>query len=263
MKTNMTNQVIEDGSIHFQNVKKVYPGGKLALSDVNLEIKKGEFVAIIGLSGAGKSTLLRCINKMHTITSGDLIVNGSVVNKLSKNETKKFRRHIGMVFQSYNIIRRATVERNVLTSLVPSIPWWRSILGIFTKSERLQALEALHTLNILETSYVKAGNLSGGQQQRVALARTLAQNPKIILADEPVAALDPIMAHKVMDDFRKVNKEKGITVIANMHHVKLALEYSDRVIGVKDGRVVFDGPSKNVNDDVLKTIYGDRIQEAE
>ena len=167
-----------------------------------------------------------------------------------------------MIFQSFNLVTRTTVIRNVLTAFVPDLPLWRRVLGIFPRSAKLKALEALDKVGILEKAYTRVDQLSGGQQQRVALARTLAQNPSIILADEPVAALDPVTAKAVMDDFRNINKNMGITVLINIHHVELALEYCDRVIGVRAGQVVFDGPASDVDKSVLASIYGDESYEA-
>ena len=242
--------------IKFDNVNKVYSNGLHALKNVSLEIKQGEFVAIIGLSGAGKSTLLRTINRMHDISEGSLTVNGQEVNDLSGKDLRKFRRKVGMVFQSFNLVTRTTVINNVLTSRVPDMPLWKSIIGLYSKEDKVIALEALDKVGILDKAYVRADQLSGGQQQRVALARTLAQKPEIILADEPVAALDPITAKQVMDDFKKINKELNMSVLINIHHVDLALKYADRVIGIKAGEIVYDGPSAKVDSEVLKQIYG-------
>ena len=242
--------------IKFDKVNKVYPNGLHALKNVSLEIKQGEFVAIIGLSGAGKSTLLRTINRMHDISEGSLTVNGQEVNDLSGKDLRKFRRKVGMVFQSFNLVTRTTVINNVLTSRVPDMPLWKSIIGLYSKEDKVIALEALDKVGILDKAYVRADQLSGGQQQRVALARTLAQKPEIILADEPVAALDPITAKQVMDDFKKINKELNMSVLINIHHVDLALKYADRVIGIKAGEIVYDGPATKVDSEVLKQIYG-------
>ena len=236
--------------IKFDKVNKVYPNGLHALKNISLEINQGEFVAIIGLSGAGKSTLLRTINRMHDISEGSLTVNGQEVNDLAGKDLRKFRRKVGMVFQSFNLVTRTTVINNVLTSRVPDMPLWKSIIGLYSKEDKVIALEAL------DKAYVRADQLSGGQQQRVALARTLAQKPEIILADEPVAALDPITAKQVMDDFKKINKELNMSVLINIHHVDLALKYADRVIGIKAGEIVYDGPSAKVDSEVLKQIYG-------
>ena len=242
--------------IKFDKVNKVYPNGLHALKNISLEINQGEFVAIIGLSGAGKSTLLRTINRMHDISEGSLTVNGQEVNDLSGKDLRKFRRKVGMVFQSFNLVTRTTVINNVLTSRVPDMPLWKSIIGLYSKEDKVIALVALDKVGILDKAYVRADQLSGGQQQRVALARTLAQKPEIILADEPVAALDPITAKQVMDDFKKINKELNMSVLINIHHVDLALKYADRVIGIKAGEIVYDGPATKVDSEVLKQIYG-------
>ena len=242
--------------IKFDKVNKIYPNGLHALKNISLEINQGEFVAIIGLSGAGKSTLLRTINRMHDISEGSLIVNGQEIKNLKGKDLRTFRRKVGMVFQSFNLVTRTTVINNVLTSRVPDMPLWKSIIGLYSKEDKIIALEALDKVGILDKAYVRADQLSGGQQQRVALARTLAQKPEIILADEPVAALDPITATQVMDDFKKINKELNMSVLINIHHVDLALKYADRVIGIKAGEIVYDGPSAKVDSEVLKQIYG-------
>ncbi len=248
--------------ISFLDVSKVYPNGTVGLKDVNLKIEQGEFIAVIGLSGAGKSTLIRSINRMHGITSGKLEVDGTDVSTLEGKSLRKLRRKIGMIFQSFNLVTRTTVIKNVLTAFVPELPLWRSVLGIFPKEQKLKALEALDKVGILDKAFIRCDQLSGGQQQRVALARTLAQNPSIILADEPVAALDPVTAKQVMDDFKHINQDMNITVIINIHHVELALEYADRVIGVRSGEVVYDGASDKVDESVLDRIYGDKRNEA-
>lgn len=241
--------------IEFKNVSKRYPNGFEALKNVNLTIDQGEFVAIIGLSGAGKSTLIRTINRMHDITGGELTVDGTDVMSLQGKELRRFRRKIGMIFQSFNLITRTTVIKNVLTAFVPELPWWRATFGIFTKEEKIAALEALDKVGILDKGFVRADQLSGGQQQRVALARTLAQNPQIILADEPVASLDPVTAKQVMDDFLRINRDMKITVLLNIHHVDLALQYATRVVGIRAGEIVYDGPARNVNQEILDSIY--------
>ena len=246
--------------IVFDHVSKTYPNGYQALKDINLTIEQGEFVAIIGLSGAGKSTLIRTINRMHDITDGTLTVDGVNVMELKDWKIMPIRRRIGMIFQSFNLITRTTVIKNVLTAFVPDLPWWRATFGIFTKEEKMKALEALDQMGILDKAFVRADQLSGGQQQRVALARTLAQNPKIILADEPVASLDPVTAKQVMDDFRRINREMNISVLINIHHVDLALQYADRVIGIKAGEVVYDGPASEVNEAVLAEVYGGQFE---
>lgn len=241
--------------IKFDNVNKVYPNGVKGLKNVSLEIEQGEFVAIIGLSGAGKSTLIRTINRVHDITDGTLTVDGVDVHTLKGASLRKFRRNVGMIFQSFNLITRTTVLNNVLTSSIPDLPFWRVLLGAYPEEHKINALEALDKVGILDKAYTRCDQLSGGQQQRVALARTLAQNPKIMLADEPVAALDPVTAKQVMEDFRRINKDMNISILINIHHVDLALEYADRVIGIRAGEVVYDGPSSEVTQEVLDRIY--------
>ncbi|MNI38689.1 Phosphate-import ATP-binding protein PhnC [compost metagenome] len=248
--------------IEFKHVEKKYANGTVALQNINLNIEQGEFVAVIGLSGAGKSTLIRCINRMHDITGGHLSVDGVDVAKLKGKQIRKFRRRIGMIFQSFNLVTRTTVIKNVLVSFVPDLPFWRKVTGIYTTEHKIKALEALDKVGILDKAYIRVDQLSGGQQQRVALARTLAQNPDIILADEPIASLDPVTSKLVMDDFKRINQEMNISVIMNIHHVEVALEYADRIVGIRKGEVVFDGPSKDVSKPVLAEIYGGAVEEA-
>ena len=241
--------------IEFKNVSKTYPNGVKGLKNVNLTIDQGEFVAIIGLSGAGKSTLIRTINRMIDITEGQLIVDGVDVMTLHGKSMRRFRRKIGMIFQSFNLVTRSTAIKNVLTSMVPDMGFFRVLLGLFTREQKMQALEALDKVGILDKAYTRCDQLSGGQQQRVALARTLNQSPSIILADEPVAALDPVTAHQVMSDFKRINEELNISVLINIHHVDLALKYATRVIGIRAGEIVYDGPSSQVTQAVLDSIY--------
>ena len=248
--------------IKFENGSKTYPNGVKGLKNINLEIEQGEFVSIIGLSGAGKSTLIRTINRMLDISEGKLTVDGIDVTKLKGKSLRKFRRNkVGMIFQSFNLVTRTTVIKNVLTSIVPDIPFFRSLFGIYTKQEKLHALEALDKVGIVDKAFIRADQLSGGQQQRVALARTLAQNPEIILADEPVAALDPVTAKRVMEDFKRINKDMNISILLNIHHVELALEYADRILGIRDGEIVYDGPSSEVTPEVLDLIYKGKAEE--
>lgn len=258
--------------IKFENVNKVWPNGVHALRDINLEIQPGEFVGVIGLSGAGKTTLLRTINKMNTISSGKITIdlpekNGEtktfVVNKLVGRRLRKLRMRIGLIFQSYNNIATQNVLKNVLSSRIAKLPLIYQFMGYFSKKDKLIALNALEQLDILDKAYVRCGNLSGGQQQRVALARTLTQQPDLIIADEPVSALDPILANQVMNDFKKININNKLTVIINIHHVELALKYTTRIIGIKDGQIIFNGPTKDVTPSVLKNIYGNKYEKVE
>lgn len=241
--------------IEFKNVSKTYPNGTKGLKNINLKIDQGEFLAIIGLSGAGKSTLIRTINRMIDITGGELIVDDIDVMTLKGADLRKYRRKVGMIFQSFNLVNRSTVLKNVLASDVPDMPWYKTLFGVYSKEQKIKALEALDKVNILEKAYVRCDQLSGGQQQRVALARTLNQNPSIILADEPVASLDPIIADVVMSDFARINKELNITILLNIHHVDLALKYATRVLGVRAGEIVYDGPTSEVTQDILNMVY--------
>ncbi|MFT9031477.1 phosphonate ABC transporter ATP-binding protein [Leuconostoc pseudomesenteroides] len=241
--------------IKFEHVSKTYPNGVKGLQDINLEIEDGEFVGIIGMSGAGKSTFIRTINRLNNITDGKLTVDGVEISNLKGKALRRFRRKVGMIFQSYNLVPRITVIRNVMSSLVPDMPLWRVILGLFSKNDKMRALEALDRVSMLDKAFVRTDQLSGGQQQRVSLARTLAQNPSVLLADEPVAALDPVTAHEVMDDFKRINDELGQTVLINIHHVDLALDYAKRIIGIRSGRVVYDGPVSGVTQEILDNIY--------
>lgn len=185
------------------------------------------------------------------------------VSKVKGKELRLLRRNIGMIFQSFNLVKRSSVYKNVLSGRIGYHNWIETICGIYTKREKMLALQSIDSLGILNKSYVRADNLSGGQQQRVALARALTQEPSLILADEPVASLDPITTISVMNDFKKINKEKGITIVANMHHVDLALKYSNRIIGIKAGEIVFDGTPDQVNDEVLQKIYGRALERGE
>lgn len=241
--------------IKFEHVSKTYPNGVKGLQDINLEIQDGEFIGIIGMSGAGKSTFIRTINRLNNITEGQLTVDGVEISGLKGKALRQYRRKVGMIFQSYNLVPRISVIKNVLSSLVPDMSLMRVMFGLFSKEDKIRALEALDRVSMLEKSFVRTDQLSGGQQQRVSLARTLAQNPRVLLADEPVAALDPVTAHEVMNDFKRINEELGQTVLINIHHVDLALEYSKRIVGIRSGKIVYDGPVSGVTKDILDLIY--------
>ncbi|QJG66913.1 phosphonate ABC transporter ATP-binding protein [Mycoplasma phocoenae] len=253
--------IVTDWNIDWKNVDKIYPNGKKGLTQVNLSIKQGEFVAIIGLSGAGKTTLLKTVNKINEISGGKLTVGPYDVSELKGKKLRQFRSKVGIVFQGYNLIQNISVFQNVLAAKLPQMNPIRALLGIYKKEDIQFAYKCLSKVNILENSYDLAKDLSGGQMQRVALARTLVQEPKIILADEPVGALDPIMAKSVMDGFLLVNKMDKITILANLHHVDLALQYADRIIGVKEGKIIFDGTWDSVDLNVLKNIYGEELEQ--
>jgi len=253
--------------VKFVNVSKTYPNGVEALKNINLEIYEGEFVAIIGLSGAGKSTLLRLINKLIESTGGEVFFDEESVTKAKGKALINIRRQIGMIFQGFNIVKRMSVLSNVLSGRVAYNPTWKTILGLFPEEDKQIAYRALKRVDILEKVHNRASNLSGGQQQRVAIARALAQEPKMMLADEPVASLDPITTVQVMDYLKKINEEDGITTVANLHHVDLAWKYATRVVGVREGKVVYDVMLKDMKKSLfyndLEKVYGRPIQHDE
>lgn len=241
--------------IEFDNVQKVYPNGTVGLKDIDLKIYKGEFVAVVGLSGAGKSTLLRTINRMHDITGGDLKVNGKQIVGYKGKKLRNLRRSIGMIFQDFNLVNRSSVRRNVLSGRVGYYSTWKSSLGLFSAADKQRAIESLKRVNMTEKLYTRVDELSGGQQQRVAIARALMQEPQIMLADEPIASLDPLTTTAVMDDLLNLNKDLGITVLANLHSVPLAMKYADRIVGLRDGQLVYDKPIDEVEEKDFEGIY--------
>lgn len=245
--------------ITFQNVYKEYPNGVKGLKDISFDIKQNEFVAIIGLSGAGKSTLLRSINRLHDITTGDILIDGQSITKSKGKSLRHIRRSIGMVFQGFNLVKRSTVLRNVLAGRVGYRPTWQTSIGYFHKFDYELARDALLKVNMIDKLHTRADQLSGGQQQRVAISRALVQQPKIILADEPVASLDPLTTEIVMDDLKRINTELGITVMINLHSIELARKYATRIIGLRDGELVFDGDIEKATDETLMGIYGKDI----
>lgn len=245
--------------IEFINVTKTFNNGVKALDNVNMSIKPGEFVAIIGLSGAGKSTLLRSINRLHDINHGKVIVNGKDIQLLEGRALRNFRRTVGMVFQQFNLVKRHTVLKNVLTGRLGYYSNWRSLFGLFSQADYKKVDDALERVGLLDKKKIRSDQLSGGQQQRVSIARTIVQEADIILADEPVSALDPITAQTVMTDFQTLNQELGKTVLINIHSVELARQYATRIIGMRDGKIVFDGPTHAATDQALNEIYGSEI----
>src|SRR5210317_1995295 len=226
--------------IKFENVGVVYPGGVKALENINLEINEGDFVIIVGLSGAGKSTLLRSINNLVKPTDGNVTVDGNNVT----NAPKK-------------------VLKNVLTGRLSQVSTIRSITGLWPKEDKQIAFDALQRVEILEKAYVRGSNLSGGQQQRVGIARALAQKPKVMLADEPVASLDPVTSRVVMSYLKKINQELGITTIVNLHFLDLAKEFGTRLIGLREGNLVYDGNVDDVSDADFENIYGRSIKSSD
>jgi phosphonate transport system ATP-binding protein len=242
--------------IRFTDASVVYPGGVHALRDLNLSVAEGEFVVVVGLSGAGKSTLVRTINGLVPLSGGALEVAGRRVDGLPRRRLRDLRAGIGMIFQSFNLVKRTTVLNNVLMGRLHHTPTWRSLLGLYRKADKELAFRALERVEIVDKAYVRASNLSGGQQQRVSIARALAQEPRVMLADEPVASLDPPTANVVMRDLQRINRDLGITTIVNLHFLDLARRYGERIIGMREGRVVFDGTGAEADERVFEEIYG-------
>lgn len=244
-----------------KNLKKTYPNGVQALKGVSFDVKKGEFLVVIGLSGSGKSTLLRCINRLHDPTSGELVFSSEgksvdIVQLNSKNDIRNLRKKIGMIFQHFNLIPRHSVLSNVLMGKLGSISTFKSIFNLFSEKDNDDALKYLKLVGIAEKAHIRADQLSGGQQQRVAIARALTQSPEILLADEPVASLDPATCHIVMDYLKKVNQELGITIICNLHFLSLVRQYATRVIALKGGELVYEGDPKSIDEAWFEKIYG-------
>lgn len=245
--------------IIFDNVSKTYPNGVKGLSHINLTINDGEFVSIIGLSGAGKSTLLRSVNRLNDVTEGEITIDGVSLTKAGKKELRKIRRRIGMISQQFNLVKRSTVQKNVLSGRLGYYSTWKSILGLFSKEDYERTKDALERVDLQDKLHSRCDELSGGQQQRVSIARTLVQQADIILADEPVASLDPVTTQKIMKDLQNINTTLGKTVIVNIHSVELARSFSTRIIALKAGEIVFDGAPEELTDERLIAIYGRKI----
>lgn len=242
--------------IIFDNVSKTYGNGVKGLSHINLTIDNGEFVSIIGLSGAGKSTLLRSINRLNDVTEGEITIDGVSVTKAGKKELRQIRRKIGLISQHFNLVRRSTVQKNVLSGRLGYYSTLKSILGLFSKEDYERTNDALERVGLLDKLHTRCDELSGGQQQRVSIARTLVQQADIILADEPVASLDPVTTQKIMNDLQTINQNLGKTIIVNIHSVELARTFSTRIIALKAGELVFDGNPEELTDQKLIEIYG-------
>lgn len=242
--------------LRVQNLTKIYEGGVLALDNVNFEVPRGQFLAVIGLSGSGKSTLLRCINRLIEPTSGKVLWNDVDVTAASEEELRLIRRKIGMVFQHFNLVHRSSVLTNVLAGRLGYVnPAW-SIINRFPKEDVEKAMKQLARVGIAEKANQRADELSGGQQQRVGIARALMQDPAMILADEPVASLDPVLAHSIMQYLELINKEDGVTVLCSLHFLDLVHRYAHRVIALNEGKLVFDGLPEEIDDNRFKEIYG-------
>ncbi|MGH7384047.1 MAG: phosphonate ABC transporter ATP-binding protein [Candidatus Rokuibacteriota bacterium] len=242
--------------IRVRGLRKDYPGGTRALDGVDLDIGRGEFVALIGPSGAGKSTLLRCLNGLVTPTTGDVRIGDEAVTGASAEALRRVRARIGFVFQQFNLLRRLTVLENALLGRLAHTSRWRSLLGWFEPGDIAKAEAILARVGLEGLAERRMDTLSGGQQQRVAIARALLQAPAVILADEPMASLDPALAHTVMELLRRINAEDGITVVASLHVLDLAQSYGRRIIGLSQGRVVHDGPPSSLDAVATARIFG-------
>lgn len=242
--------------LEIKNLTKVYEGNVQALDNVSFNVQPGEFLAVIGLSGSGKSTLLRCINRLVEPTNGEVIWDGVDVTKAGPDELRRIRRQIGMIFQHFNLVERSKVLTNVLAGRLGYTNPAMSLVNRFSKTDVEMAYKQLERVGIRDQANKRADELSGGQQQRVSIARAMMQNPKIILADEPVASLDPVLAHSIMQYLEKINKEDGVTIICSLHFLDLVHRYANRAIALNAGVLMFDGTPKEIDDVKFKEIYG-------
>lgn len=245
--------------LEIKNLTKIYNDGTRALTDISFEVEEAEFLVIIGLSGSGKSTLLRCINRLIDPTEGQIIWNGTNTTQAEGAELRKIRRQIGMIFQHFNLVKRSSVLTNVLSGRLGYVNPLRSLLYRFPEKDRKLANDALKRVGILDQARKRADELSGGQQQRVGIARAFMQHPGLILADEPVASLDPVLAHSILGYLEQMNQEDGITILCSLHYLDLVQRYASRVIGLRDGRIVYRGTREDIRrmtDEQFREIYG-------
>jgi phosphonate transport system ATP-binding protein len=249
--------------LKINDLHKLYPNGTHALRGVSLSVSQGEFLVVIGLSGSGKSTLLRCINRLHEPTSGSINVAGRDITHIQGQDLRMYRKEIGMIFQHFNLVKRRSVLENVISGRLGSIPVWQSLVGKFSGEIEREAREKLTIVGLEEKADIRADALSGGQQQRVAIARTLMQNPRLILADEPVASLDPATSHSVMQYLEYVNKTFATTIICNLHFLSLVRQYATRVVALKGGELVFEGSPHDIDKAWFARIYGEDAVEVE
>jgi phosphonate transport system ATP-binding protein len=250
--------------LRVENLNKIYDDGVYALKNINFKVKKGEFLGVIGLSGSGKSTLLRCINRLIEPSAGSKIFfHDKDLTKLSTPELRSERKKIGMVFQHFNLIDRKSVLTNVLTGKLASVSTLSSLMGRFNSADVDRAMVLLNVVGLKDKYMKRASELSGGQKQRVAIARTLMQDPEILLADEPVASLDPATSHSIMDYLEKANKKYGKTILCNLHFLSLVRRYTGQVIALKAGQLVYEGSSQDIDQDWFKKIYGEDAREVE
>lgn len=243
--------------LEIKNLHKKYANGTVALTDVSMQVHPGEFLVVIGLSGSGKSTLLRCINRLIEPTAGQIVWDGVDITAASGADMRRIRRHIGMVFQQFNLVKRSSVLTNVLAGRLGYVNTLGSMLGLWSPEDRARAMKALDRVGIANKAHVRADSLSGGQQQRVAIARALMQEPKLMLADEPVASLDPVLSHSILQYLELLNREEKITVVCSLHFLDLVHRYATRVVALKDGQVVFEGLPQEIDKARFKEIYGE------
>jgi len=239
-----------------EHLTKIYEGGVLALDDVSFEVPSGQFMAVIGLSGSGKSTLLRCINRLIEPTAGTITWDGEDLTKAHQEDLRRIRRRIGMVFQNFNLVHRSRVITNVLAGRLGYVNPALSLFNRFPDKDVAKAIAQLERVGLSDKARSRADELSGGQQQRVGIARALMQDPQMILADEPVASLDPVLAHGIMQYLEDINDKDGVTVLCSLHFLDLVHRYADRVIALNEGRLVFEGAPTELDDAVFKSIYG-------
>lgn len=247
--------------LEIDKLHKIYPNGCHALKGVSLKVEKGEFLVVIGLSGSGKSTLLRCINQLQEPTKGTVTYNYDIISNFKGRPLRNSRSKMGMIFQHFNLIERKKVITNVLTGTLSKTGIIPSVFELFPKYERDRAQEYLEIVGLKGKEYERVDNLSGGQKQRVAIARALMQSPDLILADEPVASLDPATSNSVMKYLRKVNETLGVTIICNLHFLSLVREYATKVVALKDGKLIFEGLPEQINENWFHEIYGDDAEE--
>lgn len=242
--------------LKFANVNKYYNNNVHALHNINLEIAAGEFISVIGPSGSGKSTLLRTVNRLIDVSDGEICLDGENITSIGGKKLRAVRRKVGMIFQNYNLVYRLSVLQNVLHGYLGYLDGIKGILGIYAEEEKLRAISLLEEMGLGAFCYNRAADLSGGQKQRVGIARAIMQRPKIMLADEPIASLDPSSAKNIMDILAGLVKERQITCIVNLHQLEVAKKYSTRIIGLSKGTIVFDGKPEELTDEVVEKIYG-------
>ena len=238
-----------------QDSGKQFPGGTVALKHVNLSVSQGEFVSVIGPSGAGKTTLFRIFNGMDALTSGALLFDGKRQDAMTKREQKQIRLFIGTIYQDFCLVENSTCLDNVLTACLPDMALFPAVFGLYGHERRKEALKLLDRVGLSEKAEEPVKSLSGGQKQRVAIARALMRHPKLLLADEPAASLDPVTGHQILELLKEIQKTEGVTILMNSHNLELSLEFSDRIVGLKDGNVAFDGKPEQLDETMIHCIY--------